>query len=73
MKKNNSYTSKWLRKYKNCWHEENSSGTTIIVLDKKDAPKIVIEDVMKINIKRGYVPNIIGDEEWDSFFDDDSL
>ncbi len=73
MKKNNSYTSKWLRKYKNYWHEEKCSGTTIIVLDKKDAPKIVIKGVMKINEKRGYNPSTISDEEWDSFFDDDSL
>lgn len=57
MKKTKSkaaYTNKWLSRNRRFWHEKEINGTTIIILDKQDAPKIVVERIKEINYKRGF-------------------
>lgn len=57
MKKNKSkaaYTNKWLSRNKRFWHEKQIGPISIIILDKIDAPKIVIERIREINHKRGW-------------------
>ena len=49
-----AYTNKWLSRNKHLWHEVTLNGVKIIILDRLDAPKIVIERVEEINHKRGY-------------------
>lgn len=60
MKKTKSkaaYTNKWLRRHKNDWHEEDYFfGTKKLVVDKKDAPKVVLERVKEINEHRVGLP-----------------
>lgn len=47
-----AYTNKWLSRNKCFWHEKEFRGIPIIVIDKKDAPKIVIERAKEINVAR---------------------
>lgn len=49
-----AYTNKWLSRNRCFWHEKEINGTTIIILDKQDAPKIVVERIKEINYKRGF-------------------
>ncbi len=49
-----AYTNKWLSRNRRFWHEKEINGTTIIILDKLDAPKIVVERIKEINYKRGF-------------------
>ena len=51
---NSAYTNKWLSRNRRFWHEEHVRGIPVIILDKEDAPKIVIKRVKKINLKRGW-------------------
>ena len=53
-KSNAAYTNKWLSRNRRFWHEEHVHGIPVIILDKEDAPKIVIKRVEKINLKRGW-------------------
>ena len=74
MKKNKSdnvYTTKWLRRFKNAWHEEHWNGIPIIILDKLDAPRIVVQCVKRINERRGYNGFDSTDEEIAAFFERD--
>lgn len=56
MNKNKSkaaYTTKWLNRNKWFWYEKDYFfGSKIIVITKKDAPKIVLERVKEINDSR---------------------
>ena len=53
MKNKVSYTNKWMHHYPKFWHEEKVRNYfKIIVIDKKDAPKIVKKRVQEINIRR---------------------
>ena len=57
MKKTKSkaaYTNKWLSRNRHLWHETTTNGIKIIILNKMDAPKIVVERIIEINHKRGY-------------------
>ena len=48
-----AYTIKWLNRNKKFWHEEDYFfGTKKLVIDKADAPKIVLERVKEINDSR---------------------
>lgn len=47
-----AYTNKWLSRNKRFWHEQQFRGIQMIVIDKKDAPKIVIKRVKEINVAR---------------------
>ena len=48
-----AYTNKWLNRNKNYWHEQDYFfGTKKLVIDKTDAPKIVLERVKEINEER---------------------
>ena len=52
-----AYTNKWLRRHQNDWHEEEYFfGTKKLVIDKKDAPKVVLERVKEINEHRVGLP-----------------
>ena len=53
-KSKSAYTNKWLSRNRRFWHEKEINGTTIIILDKRDAPKIVVERIKEINYKRGF-------------------
>ena len=53
-KSKSAYTNKWLSRNRRFWHEKEINGTTIIILDKQDAPKIVVERIKEINYKRGF-------------------
>ena len=53
-KSNSAYTNKWLSRNRRFWHEEHVRGIPVIILDKEDAPKVVIKRVEKINLKRGW-------------------
>ena len=63
MNKNKSkaaYTNKWLYRHKKFWHEEDYfGGTKRLVIDKKDAPKIVLRRVREINDARIGVKSVI--------------
>ena len=51
-----AYTIKWLNRNKQHWHEIDYFGRTkIIIIDKPDAPKIVLERVREINDSRAGV------------------
>ena len=56
MNKNKSkaaYTTKWLNRHTQFWYEkEYFFGSKVIVITKKDAPKIVLERVKEINDSR---------------------
>ena len=61
MKKTKSkaaYTNKWLSRNRHLWHETTINGINIIILDKMDAPTIVVERIKEINHKRGYSSSI---------------
>ena len=48
-----AYTIKWLNRNKQHWHEIDYFGRTkIIIIDKPDAPKIVLKRVGEINDAR---------------------
>ena len=48
-----AYTTKWLNRNKQYWYEKTiDRDVTIIVIKKKDAPKIVKQRVLEINLKR---------------------
>ena len=49
-----AYTNKWLSRNRHLWHETTINGIKIIILDKMDAPNIVVERIKEINHKRGY-------------------
>ena len=49
-----AYTNKWLSRNRHLWHETIINGIKIIILDKMDAPNIVVERIKEINRKRGY-------------------
>ena len=71
MNKNKSkaaYTNKWLSRNRRFWHEEHVNGKPIIIIDKVDAPKIVLERVKEINLKRGWNGFDSTDEHIASFF-----
>lgn len=51
-KSKSSYTNKWLNRNLNAWYEKPYKCTTVIILKKKDAPKIVVEQIAKINDAR---------------------
>ncbi len=60
MNKNKSkaaYTNKWLWRHKTDWHEEEYFfGTKKLVVDKKDAPKVVLARIKEINEHRVGLP-----------------
>lgn len=49
-----SYTNKWLSRNKRFWHIEHYVDEQVIIIDKKDTPKIVIERVKEINARHGW-------------------
>ena len=49
-----SYTNKWLSRNKRFWHIEHFNEEPVIIIDKKDAPKIVIKRVQEINARHGW-------------------
>ena len=65
-----AYTNKWLSRNRHLWHETTTNGIKIIILDKNDAPRIVVERIKEINYKRGYgtintcLRNLIGDTSY---------
>ena len=62
-KSNAAYTNKWLSRNRRFWHEEHVDGKPVIIIDKKDAPKIVLARVKEINAKRGWNNFDTTDEE----------
>lgn len=46
-----AYTNKWLSRNKHLWHETTIDGIKIIILDKSDAPNIVVKKIKEINKK----------------------
>ena len=70
-KSKSAYTNKWLSRNRHLWHEATINGVKIIILDKLDTPKIVVERIKEINYKRGYgrtintcLRNLIGDTSY---------
>ena len=70
-KSKSAYTNKWLSRNRHLWHETTTNGIKIIILDKNDAPRIVVERIKEINYKRGYgrsintcLRNLVGDNSY---------
>ena len=63
MKSKAAYTNKWLERNKKFWHEEQKGDISIIIVDKKDAPKIVLERVIEINESRGWFDD---EDDWEN-------
>ena len=49
-----AYTNKWLSRNRRFWHEEHVNSKPVIIVDKEDAPKIVLARIKEINAKRGW-------------------
>ena len=50
-----AYTNKWLNRNKHLWHIEHyTKDIPVIIIDKLDAPKVVIKRAKEINRKRGW-------------------
>ena len=74
MKKTKSkaaYANKWLSRNRRFWHEEHVDGKPVIIVDKNDAPKIVLTRVKEINVKRGWNNFDSTDEEIAAFWERD--
>ncbi len=68
-KSKSAYTNKWLSRNKRFWHEEHVNGKPVIIIDKEDAPKIVLVRIKEINAKRGWNNFDSTDEEIAAFFE----
>ena len=78
MKKTKSkaaYTNKWLHRNQHLWHEDLVHNVPQIILHISDAPKIVNERVIEINLKRREkgLHNIEDNEdiEFDEYYEED--
>ena len=55
-----AYTTKWMNRNRQHWHEEDYfGGTKRIVVTKSDAPKIVLKRVREINDSRIGVKQVL--------------